>query len=250
LFLIRVRKLKRDMRETMRSNKKMKKILIVALTVILGISLLSAQTMNTYLRTATFTGSVAGYGFIPATDPYFGTITVVDGLPLDMVDWVLVELRTTTNGETIASAVGCLLSDGSVTDTTGTNGLVFTGLESSTPYYIVVKHRNHLAVMSNAAVSIDEANGADEHDFTLSGASYGGDGFGEKLIGSDYAMFAADGDGNGFIQTTDKNSTWTTQVGQVGYKAADFDMNGFVQTTDKSAYYENNVGKATQVPTQ
>lgn len=234
----------------MRRNKKMKKILIVALTVILGISLLSAQTMNTYLRSATFSGSVAGYGFIPATDPYLGTITVVDGLPATMVDWVLVELRATTNGATIAQAVGCLLEDGSITDTTGTNGLAFTGLESSTPYYVVVKHRNHLAVMSNAPVSIDETNGAVEHDFTVSGASYGGDGFGEKLIGSDYAMFASDGDGNGFIQTTDKNSIWTTQVGQVGYKAADFDLNGFVQTTDKSAYYENNVGKATQVPAQ
>ncbi len=231
----------------------MRKILLLMLTIIFSVSVLFAQTkMNTNLRTATFTGSVSGYGFIPATDPYLGTITVNDGLPATMVDWVLVELRATIGGATIAQAVGCLLEDGSVTDTTGTNGLAFTGLESSTSYYVVVKHRNHLAVMSNAAVSIDEPDSFDalEHDFTVSGAAYGGDGFGEKLVGSDYAMFASDGDGNGFIQTTDKNSTWTTQVGQVGYKAADFDMNGFVQTTDKSAYYENNVGKATQVPAQ
>ena len=228
----------------------MKKILVVALTVILSVSLLSAQTMNTYLRSAAFFGSVEGYGYIPATDPYLGTTTVNDGLPATMVDWVLVELRATASGATVAQAVGCLLSDGSVTDTTGTNGLEFAGLESSTSYYVVVKHRNHLAVMSNVAVSIDESNGSVEHDFTVSGSSYGGDGFGEKLVGSAYAMFAADGDGNGYVQTTDKNNVWNTQVGQVGYKASDFDLNGFVQTTDKSAFYETNVGKATQVPAQ
>jgi hypothetical protein len=234
----------------MRRNKKMKKILVVALTVILSVSLLSAQTMNTDLRDATYTGSVAGYGFIPATDPYLGTITVVDGLPATMVDWVLVELRATTGGATVAQAVGCLLSDGSVTDTTGLNGLEFTGLESSTSYYVVVKHRNHLAVMSNVAVSIDESNGSDEHDFTVSAAAYGGNTLAVKQVGSDYAMIAGDGDGNGQIQTTDKSAIWIGQTGRSGYRAADFDMNGFVQTNDKSSFYEGNVGSATQVPAQ
>ena len=229
----------------------MKKILFLALTIIFSASVLFAQTtMNTKLRDATFDGSAIGYGVISATDPYLGTITVTDGLPATMVDWVLVELRATTGGATVAQAVGCLLEDGSVTDTTGTNGLVFTGLESSTSYYVIVKHRNHLAVMSNAAVSIDEANGTDEHDFTVSDAAYGGNTTAVKLVGSDYAMIAGDGDGNGQIQTTDKSSYWEVQTGQAGYKAADYDMNGFVQTKDKSAFYETNVGKATQVPAQ
>ncbi|MEA2078240.1 MAG: hypothetical protein U9O95_09525, partial [Candidatus Marinimicrobia bacterium] len=229
----------------------MKKILVVALTVIVSVSFLFAQTtMNTNLRSATFDGSETGYGVLPSTDPYLGTITVSDGLPATMVDWVLVELRATTSGATVAQAVGCLLSDGSVTDTTGTSGLAFTGLESSTSYYVVVKHRNHLAVMSNAAVSIDEGNSTTEHDFTVSGAAYGGNTLAVKQVGSDYAMIAGDGDGNEQIQTTDKSNTWVGQTGQSGYKAADYDMNGFVQTNDKSAFYQNNVGKASQVPAQ
>jgi len=229
----------------------MKKILLLTLTIIASVSVLFAQTtMNTSLRDATFDGSNTGYGVIPATDPYLGTITVVDGLPAAMVDWVLVELRATAGGATVAQAVGCLLEDGSVTDTTGTNGLSFTGLESSTSYYIVVKHRNHLSVMSNAAVSIDEANGSDEHDFTVSGAAYGGNTTAVKLIGSDYAMIAGDGDGNEQVQTTDKSDVWIGQSGQSGYRSGDFDMNGFVQTNDKSSFYEGNVGKASQVPAQ
>ncbi len=229
----------------------MKKILLVTLIVFLSVGLLFSQTtMNKYLRDATFAGSVTGFGIIPATDPYLGTVTVTDGLPANMVDWVLVELRATASGATVAQAVGCLMTNGSVTDTTGTNGLAFTGLESNTPYYIVVKHRNHLAVMSSDSVQIDESNGTDEYDFTVSDAAYGGNTLAVKQVGSDYAMIAGDGDGNGQIQTSDKSTEWEGQTGQSGYKSADFDMNGFVQTSDKSGFYENNVGKATQVPTQ
>ena len=229
----------------------MKKILIFVLIVIASTSLIfSETTMNTTLRSASYDGSVAGYGVLPKTDPYLGTITVNDGLPADMVDWVLVELRATASGATIAQAVGCLLSDGSVTDTTGTSGLAFTALESGTSYYVVVKHRNHLAIMSNAPVAIDEGNSSVEHDFTVSGAAYGGNSLAVKQIGSDYAMIAGDGDGNGQVQTTDRSSVWVGETGQSGYKASDYDMNGFVQTNDKSAFYQSNVGKASQVPTQ
>ncbi|MCF7832705.1 MAG: hypothetical protein K9N05_03900 [Candidatus Marinimicrobia bacterium] len=226
----------------------MKKILVVALTAILSVSLLSAQTMNTKLRDATFYGSKTGFGILPATDPYLGTTTVKKQLPDTMVDWVHVELRDTEKGETVAEAVGCLLEDGSVTDTTGTNGLSFTGLESSTRYYIVVRHRNHLAVMSKDSVLIDESNGTNEYDFTVSDATYGGSNNGVKLVGSAYAMIAGDGDGNGQLQTTDKSNTWNVQVGQSGYKTADYDLNGWVQTTDKTAFYESNVGKGSLVP--
>lgn len=228
----------------------MRKVTVAALIAILTVSMLFAQTMSTALRDATFGDSQEGYGVLPATDPYLGTTTVVNGLPADMVDWVLVELRATADGATVAQAVGCLLSDGSVTDTTGTNGLSFSGLESSTPYYIVVKHRNHVPVMSKTAVNIDEGNSTVEHDFTVSGAAYGDDVTAVKQVGSDYAMIAGDADGNGHVQTIDKSSVWEPEVGVSGYKNSDFDMNGFVQTIDKSAFYETNVGKGTQVPVQ
>lgn len=227
----------------------MKKTLITIFMLVFSASILFAQTtMRTDLRDATIEGSQTGFGVLPATDPYLGTVTVQGSLPATMVDWVLVELREATDGATIAQAVGCLLSDGSVTDTTGTNGLTFEGLEPSTSYYIVVRHRNHLSVMSNAAVQIDGTNGADEFDFTV-GNGYGGD-LAMKQVGSDYAMFSADGDANGFIQTTDKNSVWDPEVGGSGYRAADYNMNGFVQTDDKNSIYTVNVGKASQVPAQ
>jgi hypothetical protein len=214
----------REFEREMKRNTKMKKILV-----------------------ATYEGSVSGFGVIPATDPYLGTTTVKGSLPETMVDWVLVELRSTASGATVAQAVGCLLADGSVTDTTGVNGLSFVGLESSSAYYIVVKHRNHLAIMSSSAVSIDESN-TEDYDFTVSGAAYGGDVLAVKQVGSDYAMIAGDGDGNTQIQISDKTA-WNTQSGLSGYNSADYDMNGFVQTNDVSFYYGSS-GSASQVPVQ
>jgi len=228
----------------------MRRILITVLTVIIGTSLLFGQTtMSTALRSATYEGSLSGYGVIPATDPYLGTVTVNDGLPENMVDWVLVELRATSNGATIAQAVGCLLNDGSVTDTTGLSGLTFEGLESNTPYYVIVRHRNHLAVMSAEGVLIDDTNTGYDVDLT-GGNVYGGASLAMKQVGTEYAMTAGDADSNNFIQTTDKNAVWNLQTGMSGYRESDFDLNGFVQTTDKNNYYVKNVGKASQIPSQ
>ncbi len=225
----------------------MKRSLTLILILAFSASMLFAQTtMRTDLRNAA--RGEEGFGMLPATDPYLGTVTVQGSLPADMVDWVLVELREAADGATIAQAVGCLLSDGSVTDTTGTNGLTFEGLEPSNSYYIVVRHRNHLSVMSNAAVQIDGTNGANEFDFTA-GNAYGGS-LAMKQVGSDYAMFSADGDANGFIQTTDKNSVWLIELNKAGYRVADYNLNGYVQTDDKNLYYTTNVGKASQVPAQ
>ena len=236
----------------MRKYRKKNKITLVIIALFCSVSLLFSQTlMKTDLRSSTVAGSREGYGVLPETDPYLGVVTVKNGLPGNMVDWVLVELRSASEGEAVAQAVGCLLSDGSVTDTTGTRGLTFNGLESGNEYYIVVKHRNHLAIMSKNAVGIDEGNDVIEHDFSLSGAAYGGNALAVKKMGSIYAMIAGDGDANGQIQTTDKNSTWIEQTGLIGYYSADYDLNGFVQTDDlKKEIYEDNVGKASQVPNQ
>jgi hypothetical protein len=238
----------REEREKMKRNNTMKKISLIALAIVLSANLVYAQEMRTNLRNATFEGSTPGFGVIPATDPYLGEITVSGSLPENMVDWVLVELRETANGATVAQAVGCLLSDGSVTDTTGTNGLTFEGLESSTAYYIVVRHRNHLDIMSASAVQIDEENGDYDYDFTSSNG-YGAP-LAMKQINSVWAMIAGDGDANGHIQTTDKNSIWSVQTGLTGYNEADYDLNGFVQTVDNNAFFRNNVGLSTQVPAQ
>jgi hypothetical protein len=241
----------KEERENMRRNGRMKRILITVLTVIIGTSLLFAQTMRTDLRNSTFYGYTEGYGFLPATDPYLGTVTVNNGLPENMVDWVLVELRATASGETIAQAVGILMNDGSVTDTTGTNGLTFEGIESNTPYYIVVRHRNHLDIMSADPVIIDDSNDGYDYDFT-SGTAYSGgsQSLAQKELGSVYAMYAGDASGNGEVQISDKNIYWLDETGKSGYLPSDFNMNYQSQISDVNNYWRFNSGKASQIPLQ
>jgi hypothetical protein len=61
-------------------------------------------------------------------------------------------------------------------------------------------------------------------------------------------MYAGDADGNGQVQTSDKNDYWWLQTGTAGYKSGDFDLNGQVQTSDKNDYWWNNTGVGSAVP--
>jgi hypothetical protein len=118
--------------------------------------------MNTYLRDA----DVIPYSQPYATTPweYYGTESAVT-LPANMVDWVLVELRTDVNNlDSVASRAGILLSDGSIVDLDG--GLLkFPGLDMDN-YYVVIQHRNHLSIMSSVAVPLQSNSVL--YDFTSS----------------------------------------------------------------------------------
>ena len=69
---------------------------------------------------------------------------------------MLVELRTgTASGTKVATRAGFLKSDGTIVDTNGTSPLQFAGLGEGN-YYVVVRHRNHLAIMSASAISLKQ----------------------------------------------------------------------------------------------
>ena len=92
-------------------------------------------------------------GEVPLSQPYntfpwdyTGTESVVT-LGEDVVDWVLVELRSNLN-TTHTRKAGLLHTNGTVT--VSFNGLVTPGDE----YYVVVWHRNHMPVMSANSIEI------------------------------------------------------------------------------------------------
>lgn len=223
----------------------MNKITTIILITVLSLSGLFAQEMRTDLRDATYGSAVEGFGVLPATDPYLGTITVKDSLPEGMVDWVLVELHEKTGLALAYSFVGCLMSDGSIKDTTGINDLEMVGVDLNKEYYVAVKHRNHLGVVSDSTVTFVSNTDEIEHDFT-GGAAY------ENIIGQvevdgNYAMISGDGDGNDYIQTNDRSGVWVEEVGKYGYLSSDYDLNAFSQTNDRSGIWVHNVGKASQI---
>ncbi len=73
----------------------------------------------------------------------------------DIIDWVVVELRDKTNSATILATRSALLRK---------DGSVVSHLDGSSPvqfsiapddYYVSIRHRNHLGVMTNAPVTVD-----------------------------------------------------------------------------------------------
>ncbi|WP_299889105.1 reprolysin-like metallopeptidase [uncultured Lacinutrix sp.] len=71
-----------------------------------------------------------------------------------IVDWVFVELRdATTNTTVVASQSALLQRDGDVVGADGTSALTFN--IPSNNYYVVIKHRNHLGIMSASTILLD-----------------------------------------------------------------------------------------------
>ena len=103
---------------------------------------------------------------IPEVEPYAGlnftlvnnkvqektTSTIISSN--DIVDWVFLELRDENDPSIIISTRSALLqADGDVVDMDGTSPVSFYCVDPGN-YYVAVKHRNHLGVMTDEAKNI------------------------------------------------------------------------------------------------
>ena len=81
-----------------------------------------------------------------------------------IVDWVFVELRSSTNLDSVITTRSALLqADGDVVDMDGVSDLTFINAPAG-PYYVVVRHRNHLGIMTAEALDLSPI--VSEVDFT------------------------------------------------------------------------------------
>lgn len=105
-------------------------------------------TSNSIMSTA-----LNSSGLLGLTDPY-GLGESVSSMPANIVDWVLVELRdATTPTIVLGQRAGLLRMDGTILDPNdNTDKLKFTGISAATGH-VLIKHRNHLGIMTNAPVS-------------------------------------------------------------------------------------------------
>jgi hypothetical protein len=91
-------------------------------------------------------------GLIPTTDPY-GLGTTVASVPANAVDWIKVELRSSSNHATVANSYAKFVDvNGQIIEEDGSN-LKITGAISGS-YYIAVQHRNHFGIVSASTVEI------------------------------------------------------------------------------------------------
>jgi hypothetical protein len=239
--------------------------------------------MRDNLRSSTFEG---GINYLPSTEPYTAlagfthvgngggeeaTATAFDDRGQDsVVDWVFVELRDATDNTVVLETRSALLQrDGDVVDIDGVSPLNFVTSSADTDYYVVVRHRNHLGVMTataenlraNASVDFSDDNAARSGVFNY-GTSHPTAGSGFDFTGlsqqSEYqfiplpgnvkAMWAGNADGDSRIKFTspgDRDEILTNVLlapanstsflfnfsSAFGYFQGDIDLNGQVKFT-------------------
>lgn len=198
----------------------------------------------------TMTTSLNSGGLIPLSQPYntspwnyIGTESV-SSVPANVVDWILLEIRSDLNTPILYKA--CFLkNDGSVVDLDGTSQIKLFDIADGN-YYLVVRHRNHLSVMSSSAVNLSPSSA--QYDFTNAlTKAYGTDAMKELSPGV-FGLFAGDGNASGTITSTDRNNVWRPQNGQNGYLMGDFNLSGSVTSTDRNTFWRVNNGVNSQVP--
>jgi len=187
-------------------------------------------------------------GLIPLSQPYgsapynYPGTEAVTSIPPGVVDWLLLEIRSGSSGATkVATRAAFLKSNGTVVDTDGISPVMLANVGVGN-YYIVVSHRNHLAVMSASALTLTDSTAL--FDFTTGIAQYfGGDA--KNVGGGVFALYAGDYSENGFIDIDDFVGP-DNEVFQSGYRRADLNMDGFIDSGD-FIDPDNNLFKGTRV---
>lgn len=232
-------------------------------------------------RNGSMSSELFQYGFLPATppdmypynlDPYRANIHVnlsdTNQVPKNVVDWIVVEFRTMmTTSSSVRTFHTCLvLSDGRVVDYLSGNPSV-TVVQGT--YYLVIHHRNHLAIMTKDPYPMIAGMTATPFDLTAPDVLLGDynsfDGMKEIYTKSTttgtiryFGMIAGDTNGDGLVDDNDYDqlptSSWQARDtegypsdGNANRANADTDLNGIVNTKDVNVNW-NNRGKQTQVP--
>lgn len=189
-------------------------------------------------------------GLLPSGQPYHqppwsylgqeGSGWSISDYPTGTVDWVLVSFRTTPDATSVvARTAGVLLEDGTV---------LFPNQEAlssnaGTAFYIVVEHRNHMAVMSDGPVTV--ANGTLSYDFRMAN-SYNSGGTGQREISPGvWVLLGGDGDQLsdtvGFDINGNDISKWQLENGYFNvYSLNDYSLEGDVNGLDRVIWNRNN----------
>ncbi|MDQ5954757.1 MAG: large repetitive protein [Patescibacteria group bacterium] len=181
-------------------------------------------------------------GLVPLVDPYGSSKTVTSEVlavsgDTAIVDWILVELRHPYNPQQVLRSIPSLLRrDGVIVSTNGVNPPVID-LDTG-QYYLALKHRNHLAVMTATPVSL-----SDTIDFTLSSIPVFGAGL-RKQIGSSWCLWEGDVNGDNsirYIGEGNDRDLLLQDIGGVsptnttgGYLNTDVNMDGVTKYTGQN----------------
>ena len=191
-------------------------------------------------------------GYIPEDQPYntapwnYNGGEAVTSIPAGVVDWVLLELRSDFTTQ-VSRRAAFLLSDGSVVDLDGVSSVKFPTVTPG-DYYVVIRHRNHLAVMTADKVTLSGLPTLYDMSSDLLKA-YGTNAM-KDLGGGAFGLYTGDGNRDGFVTSTDFNifnPKFTSAAS--GYEYSDWNLDGLVTSTDFNFFNPNfTTAKQTFVP--
>ena len=203
-----------------------------------------------YNGSGEMTTTLRSQGLLPKYQPfksapwnYLGTEAAATFLT-DVVDWVMLELRTDST-TIISKRAGLLLSDGSIVDIDGSGPVKFKDVSDGN-YYVVIRHRNHLAIMSASAIPLSRNSAL--YDFTTSQSqayTSGADPM-VALSGGGYGMISGDANISTIITAADV-SPIIVNLNLANYNDADVNMSGIVTAADVTKII-SNLNKASNVP--
>jgi hypothetical protein len=187
-------------------------------------------------------------GNLPLSSPYAEDPRTISTISANITDWVLVELRNTATGTAVSSYSALLRKDGLIVGDDGTTEHVVLNAEGDGDYFIVIKHRNHLPIMSAAAVSLSKTPSL--YDFTNAQTQAYGTNPLSILESGVYGAPAGDADGNAAVNSQDRETVWRTHNGTAwNYdKASDLNLDGGIDAEDLNQCWRPNEGKTSQVP--
>ena len=205
-------------------------------------------------NSGTMSTSLNNLDYLPLIQPYSSAPWNYTGEELigtdffsthpEIVDWVLIQLRTGSSaGTTVAARAALLKNDGTIVDLNGIDPVAFF-VPTDVEYYLVVKHRNHLSIMSSISVPLSISTQL--YNFTTGqNKAYGIDPM-MDLGGGIYGLITADTDGSGTVNAADRSNAWN-QRNLSGYFGTDVDLSGTINAADRSEIW-NNRNLSTKVP--
>ncbi len=171
------------------------------------------------------------------------------GTPEDnIVDWVWIEIRSSANNTTVIDGTSALVQrDGDIVALDGTSDVILRGITGN--YFITVKHRNHLGVMTQTTRALSVAT-TGITDFTRNSTAVFGTNSRVQLASGDMALWAGNANGDTMVQYSGTTPDSPSILSEVlndpgnflnfptyvvnGYNTNDINMDGNTQYTGTS----------------
>lgn len=162
----------------------------------------------------------------------------------NIVDWIIIELRDSRDYYIpIDTLAAFLRNDGKILSING-DSLITLPIEiPADNYYIIIRHRNHLSIMSDNPIYLSSTS--ELFDFSSDNyLCFGHDAF--ALSNGKFAMYPGDADRNGAINITDyQNFQDNSFYAKSGYLYSDFNLDGFLTGSDFNIFAPVNKKRTT-----